>query len=214
MINEISQICENKTVCVVGPAVLDKNMSDFIDSHDIVVRINQCHKLKNNWYGKKNDICFFNVLKKFEFNENNKFENIVHLNFPYYNKDEYKHFKNKIYLKKKKINYLYVTQDDIPILRNQYGIKCHTTGGITLHIFLHIIKSIKSLSIVGMSLGLTRYNELYHDKNYSSYNSIYKSDLESVSDKIINLDQKNKDKIYIQIKDFSEYIEKKKNKQM
>tara|TARA_B100001287_G_scaffold274753_1_gene280784 strand:+ start:4452 stop:5228 length:777 start_codon:yes stop_codon:yes gene_type:complete len=55
-------ILENKSVALVGPSasLIDQNLGEDIDSHDIVVRMNTYHHLLNNTkdYGSKVDIVY------------------------------------------------------------------------------------------------------------------------------------------------------------
>lgn len=50
-----------KKICVVGPSahLESLNLSDFIDSHDLVIRINR-NAMNPDYYGKKTDIIYYN----------------------------------------------------------------------------------------------------------------------------------------------------------
>ena len=79
---ELSKFLENKTIAYVGPSPHLKglNMGKYIDSHDIVVRINQAYHVPENEqadYGKRTDILIncLNVNKRMALKKNPDFTN-------------------------------------------------------------------------------------------------------------------------------------------
>ena len=67
-IEGIKKYCEDKSIIIVGnsTSILNKKLGDFIDSHDIVIRINHGFPRKQfvESTGKKTNIwtfCFWNV---------------------------------------------------------------------------------------------------------------------------------------------------------
>jgi hypothetical protein len=62
-LTEYKRFLKNKSVIIVGPAPTVKNQQDFIESFDIVVRINKSFDTTGleNDYGNRTDICYFNT---------------------------------------------------------------------------------------------------------------------------------------------------------
>jgi len=220
MLSELIDFCKNKTVCIVGPAELNINMSELIDSHDIVVRMNNYQKLSNAYGNKKtiffgehcynyNDFQYAIFLKSFFGLRENQEDKMHKAN---------KYFKNTIFLTPN-------SGDDEEFLKEIHFEKKYnyTTGGFAIMVFLEIIDHIKSLNIIGISFGLTPYNisykeydELYYlgNKNFDYFNNPvgnshhYGEDFQFVLNNINSLNDTNKEKIAFENKELVEHMKK------
>jgi len=214
MLEELSDFCKNKTVCIVGPAELDNDISDFIDSHDIVVRMNTYQKLPKE-YGEKKTIFIGSNCSNY-----NDFKCVIFLKDLTRMYDEYTDKTYKIMKYYKNILFLLIcSRNDFDFLNQIYIDKIHhyTTGGYAVMIFLHIIESIKILNIVGISFGLTPYNISYHggyylgNKNYDYFNihgtkHHYGEDYKFVINKLNALNKNNKQKVTFENNIFVQYM--------
>lgn len=206
MIEEIEEYCTNKTVCIVGPAELDENLSEFIDSHDVVVRMNTYKKITDINYGKKNDIYIGSFLYNCDID--NDFKYMIVLTNDKNSNNNRRMEKVKKYPKYKNIAFLEPsTEDDIVFLNICQNKTDFTTGTKIVLLFLHIIEKMQNLSIIGMSFGLTSYNILYHGVTNENYEDLYKEDRNFIAKKIKLLNDLHSKKIYIENKTFKNYIE-------
>lgn len=203
MFYELEKYCLNKTVCIVGPAELRENMTKYIDSHDVVVRMNTYKKIDDDNYGTKNNIYFGSFL--YNSTIDNDFEYIIGLCDRSFSNME----KFKKYHKFKKSIYLTPDENDNDVMKEIFHNKKieSTTGGRIVCIFLYLLKYLKKLSIVSMSFGLTQYHIMYHGITTENYGDLYKDDRDFITIKINMLDKENREKIYIENNIFREYIE-------
>ena len=202
-----NDFCENKSICIVGPANLEKNMSELIDSHDIVVRMNNYKNVTSSYYGTKRTIYIGSYLFGSEID--NDFE--IYLCIA---ESTFQRFsKMKKYLNcNDNVAFVDITTNlkNANIYNKKY---CPTNGLIALYIFLSMIESITQLSIVGMSFGLTSYNEQYNNTKIDYFNDIvsngkhsYKEDCETFAEMFHNLNDQNKGKIFIENTKLKQFV--------
>jgi len=221
MLEELSNFCKNKTVCIVGPAELDNDMSDFIDSHDIVVRMNAYQKLPKEYGEKKTIFIGSNCSNYNDFKCVISLRNLLKIYGEYVDKTYkiMKYYKNILFL-------LPCSENDFDFFKQIYIEKKYhyTTGGYAVMIFLQIIESIKILNIVGISFGLTPYNISYHggyylgNKNYDYFNICgtnhhYGEDYKFVITKLNTFNEINKKKVIFENNVLVQYIKNDINRQ-
>ena len=195
-------LIKDKTIALVGPSCYleGKNKGKLIDSNDIVIKINNYYKLPENDYGEKVDILFYNfseipkyskkikyivqghpptvVKNKIMFNQSIKYNNIIHVRYPFELLNNY--IKYQIY--------------------NTGSRK--TTGFFVIGFLFSNLNIVKKLSIFGIDFCFNKYSTSYAGKitghNMRNELSLFKN---------IYRKYKN-DKIYIDDKKFQEYLDK------
>jgi hypothetical protein len=170
--NNFIEYVRGKSVAIVGPAQLDFTFGKEIDNHDIVVRINRYKEIKDeDKYGKKTNIfcfCFWEKIGNIPIDINNKPGWVLNTYNLKYIIDCTKSFHNNMILFKD-VNFSefpnYIYSD----------INYPTSGFCVLMNFLYLIEKniISKLSIYGMSLNLTAYNNKYHSKSSPDNISIH-----------------------------------------
>lgn len=157
---------KNKSVIIVGPAE-HVNSGKFIDSHDVVIRLNRGLKLceKPEKYGSKTNIMYFadhhsyNGLTK----EDLKKLNFIKFQFPDAdNKDYFYPLGPKEYEGYKTIPFSNtILRSDKSYLDFEKEIKTRPNTG-TFAIWDILRYPIKSLYITGITLNTSNYNEDYY----------------------------------------------------
>lgn len=170
--NQFIDFIKDKTIAIVGPAEMTNNFGNEIDGHDLVVRINRYQEIKdNNKYGEKTNIfcfCFWEKIGLIPIDKNNKPDWVLNTYNLKYIVDCSKSFHNNINIFKD-VNFSefpnYIYSD----------INYPTSGFCVLTNFLYLIEKniISKLSIYGMSLNLTSYNNKYHSKSSPDNISIH-----------------------------------------
>ena len=172
---------KNKSVIIVGPAD-HVNSGKFIDSHDVVIRLNKGLKLceKPEKYGSKTNIMYFadhhsyNGLTK----EDLKKLNFMKFQFPDADNKDYFHSLGKIeYDGYKTIPFSNtILRTDKSYLDFEKEIQTRPNTG-TLAIWDILKYPIKSLYITGITLNTTNYSENYfktiknHDHSIKTVNN-------------------------------------------
>ena len=170
--NNYSYYLKEKNIIIVGPADY-VNHGKFIDSFDVVVRINRGHNMINdpNKYGKRTDILYHCVSQNNEdggkIPEDNNIK-FIKFTFPN-NKNKYgggeKYHYNNI---KMKDNMLIV--DHKKYLRFENKIQTMPNAGTTA-IWDLLNYDIKTLYIIGFTLFQTDYSKSYREKVYGQTNN-------------------------------------------
>lgn len=226
MYEELLNFCSGKTVCIVGPSVLDTDMSKFIDSHDIVVRLNNYKSLGDN-YGKKNDIYFSTFDITYEIDTNFKYailpfvmNNYIIDNTHYFNHNNVELMNIRKRNNKYKNTTFLEMNDDMDNLIYKKLIKNkkyrYSVGGITSCIFSLMLEDIKKLSLVGLTFNYKPYDIKYVsyykcDNTKDNFNNVVagihwmKEDCDYFLNIIRNFD--NSQKLYIHDPEFRNYCD-------
>jgi hypothetical protein len=176
-----NEYIKNKKIIIVGPApYLNKyNLGKFIDSFDIVVRVNKGHQMTQDpiKYGSRTDILFHCVSQIYENggslnNSLIKEKNIKYLFccYPYIYHDENTSFKGKLggniqlyeKLLKQNLNVNKVMIDKKYYIDFENSLKTRPNSGFIA--IDHLRRYTDNLYVLGFTFFKGGYNKLYRDK--------------------------------------------------
>lgn len=227
--NSLLDTIRNKNIYLIGPAENNFDISKIPNNEDtIVVVINRFNNYKN--YNKlkhyKNIILFHSF-----FMHNPTLINFLYVIavYPlfgeilssnidkkllkskcYFNDNNNIVFRESIkYFKLCKLNSIF-SSIDLSLyteLCELLDYEVPTSGMIVLYFFIKNINLINKLNIIGMSLGLTKYEDNYAKPHiFEVINSIHNKQKELLEFKNLYTNIKNKNKIFIENTTFNEYL--------
>ena len=166
-INDFSTYLKNKRVIIVGPADY-VNDGEFIDSFDVVVRLNKGHNMikDKSKYGSRTDILYHCVSQHEE--NGGKIpedKNIKFIKFTFPKKNIFGGGETLDQIKMKN-NYKIVDEDKY--INFEKEIKTMPNCGTTA-IWDILNYNIKSLHITGFTLFQSNYSKLYRRQAYGNY---------------------------------------------
>jgi len=141
-LDELKRYCKNKKIIIVGNSskLLNKENSQFIDSHDIVIRINNAYPVKSDYrknIGQKTDIYCISITRTDIVNDiirNTNFKFILRLNM----------FKPDL----NGNSIIYGNREEYRKLKDLFGNFKPSTGSILINFFINNIEFNK-LNLIG-----------------------------------------------------------------
>tara|TARA_B110000305_G_C19346842_1_gene592183 strand:- start:155 stop:787 length:633 start_codon:yes stop_codon:yes gene_type:complete len=201
------ELIKNKNIAFVGPSssLLGKNLGKLIDSYDIVIKLNNFHKLSSEDYGNKVDILFYNFYKSTPDNSikehNTKFIMASH-SFDNH-RDNLYHFKQSQIQNCEIHHELFLHNSIDEYFVNLLKSKPWKTSGFNVMcLLLNNLNNIHSLTLFGIDFNYYSYNKNYRDIGVVGHDMKHERELF----KKMYFKFKDSNKIHINDKGFLEYI--------